>query len=124
MPSLTLAFRYALANCPGKSAVGVVVDFGSWAATPPHRHGGASVAVYVLEGAVVNAMNDEPAHVVQAGGSWYEAPGCHHRVSDNCSAEHPARLLAVFVVDTVVLEEGGGLDALVEIDEEYRDMKT
>ena len=121
MPTLTLAFQYALANCPGKSVVGAVVDFGPGAGTPPHRHGGASVAVYVLEGTVVNAMNDEPAHVVQTGGSWYEAPGCHHRVSDNRSAERPARLLAVFVVDTVVL--GGGLDALVEIDEEYRDMQ-
>ena len=123
MPTLSVIFQYRLGNCAGKSAVGVMVSFGANAATPPHRHGGAAVAAYVLEGQLVNAMNDEPARVVPAGGSWYEAPGCHHRVSDNRSAENPARLLAVFVVDTVVLEDSGGLDALVQIDEEYRDMK-
>ena len=36
----------------------------------------------------------------RAGESWYENPGSHHRVSRNASATEPAKLLAVFVVDT------------------------
>ncbi|TIP76485.1 MAG: cupin domain-containing protein, partial [Mesorhizobium sp.] len=32
--------------------------------------------------------------------SWSEYPGDRHRVSQNASATDPARLLAVFIVDT------------------------
>jgi quercetin dioxygenase-like cupin family protein len=38
--------------------------------------------------------------VYQAGESWAEVPGDHHGVSANASDTQPARLLAVFVVDT------------------------
>lgn len=109
-------------NCPGKSIIGMTVDFDPNAATPPHRHGGASVAAYVLEGTLLNKMNDEPTKVIPTGGSWYEAPGCHHKISDNFSSTEPAKLLAVFVIETKVVEEGG-VAALVQIDEEYRDVQ-
>ncbi|MGU9758317.1 hypothetical protein ACV1BL_12280 [Serratia marcescens] len=36
----------------------------------------------------------------RAGESWYEDPGAHHVVSRNASKTKPAKLLAVFVVDT------------------------
>jgi quercetin dioxygenase-like cupin family protein len=36
----------------------------------------------------------------RAGESFSELPGDHHGVSENASATEPARLLAVFVVDT------------------------
>jgi hypothetical protein len=34
--------------------------------------------------------------------SWTEKPGDHHQVSRNASATEPAKLLAIFVVDTSV----------------------
>jgi quercetin dioxygenase-like cupin family protein len=36
----------------------------------------------------------------RAGESWSERPGDRHRVSANASDTEPARLLAVFVLDT------------------------
>jgi quercetin dioxygenase-like cupin family protein len=45
-------------------------------------------------------VNDEPTRVYRAGESWYETPGSIHRVSRNASKTEPAKLLAVFVVDT------------------------
>lgn len=122
MPSIAPAFQYKLVNVPGKSIIGLTVSFPPNAASPPHRHGGASVAAVVLEGAVFNKMNNDPTTVIETGGTWYEAPGCHHRVSANHSKTEPAKILATFVVDTEVVEDGG-LAALVQVDEEYRDVK-
>jgi len=42
----------------------------------------------------------------QAGESWTELPGDHHQVSQNASTTAPAKLLAVFVVDTSDREIG------------------
>lgn len=75
----------------------------------------------VLEGTVLNKMNDDPVRVIETGGTWYEAPGCHHKVSANFSKSEPAKILATFVVDTQVVEDGG-LGALVQMDEEYADV--
>ncbi|KAI8623003.1 cupin domain-containing protein [Xylariaceae sp. FL1651] len=122
LPSLTPAYQYKLANCPGKTILSMIVSFPPNASTPPHRHGGASVSAYVLEGMLLNKMNDEPTQVFGAGGTWYEAPGCHHKISDNYSKTEPAKLLATFVIDTQVLEEQG-MAALVQVDEEYKDVK-
>jgi quercetin dioxygenase-like cupin family protein len=116
---LTPVFQYELVNCPGKTLVGLLVKYGPGGATPPHRHGGASVTGYVLSGSLYNKMNDGPLEVKQTGSSWYEAPGCHHRVSANYSHSDPATLLAVFVVDTAVIIRDG-LAALTILDEEYR----
>ena len=52
------------------------------------------------KGAIRSQVNDGPARVYQAGESFSEMPGDHHAVSENASATAPARLLAVFVVDT------------------------
>ena len=80
------------------------------------------MAAYVIQGTLVNKMNDEPTKVIEQGGTWYEAPGCHHKTSDNHSTTEPAKLLATMVVDTKVMEEGD-LGALVILDEEFRDVK-
>lgn len=64
-------------------------------------------------------MNESPTRVVTAGESFFEAPGCHHRVSETYSATEGAKLLATMIVDTEVVEKGG-VAALVEVDEEYR----
>src|SRR6201982_219759 len=51
-------------------------------------------------GAIESQVNDQPKRVYHAGERWYETPGSSHRVSRNDSATEPAKLLAVFVVDT------------------------
>ena len=43
---------------------------------------------------------DEGVTLVAEHESWTERPGDHHQVSQNASATAPAKLLAVFVVDT------------------------
>jgi quercetin dioxygenase-like cupin family protein len=121
LPLVELAYQNKLPNCPGKSSVGLIVTYPPRGSTPPHRHGGASVCAYVIAGTVLSKMNDEPTRVFEQGGSWFEAPGCHHRVSDNYSTTEQAKLLATLIVDTEVVEKGG-LAALVVYDDEYKDV--
>ncbi|KAJ5378124.1 RmlC-like cupin domain-containing protein [Penicillium cataractarum] len=119
MPEINIAYQYKLGNCPGKSIVGLRVEFPPNGSTPPHRHGGSAVAAYVISGTLLNKMNNDPMKVIKAGETWYEAPGCHHRISDNASKTEPATLFATLVLDTDVLERDG-MGALIQIDEEYR----
>jgi quercetin dioxygenase-like cupin family protein len=99
--TVTLVFDRALPNVPGKSMKGVLVESQPGGANPAHTHP-ASAFIYatVLEGAIRSKVNDGPEKVYRAGESWPEVPGDHHAVSANASDTHPARLLAVFVVDT------------------------
>jgi quercetin dioxygenase-like cupin family protein len=54
----------------------------------------------VLEGAIRSQVNDGPAKVYKAGQNFSELPGDRHAVSANASETEPAKLLAVFVLDT------------------------
>ena len=119
MPEINIEYQYKLPNCPGKSIVGLNIEFPPNGSTPPHRHGGASVSGYVVRGTLLNKMNDDPMTVKETGGTWFEAPGCHHRISDNASKTEAATLFAVMVLDTDALERDG-MGALIQIDEEYR----
>lgn len=119
MPAINLVYQYKLTNCPGKSIVGIRIDFPPNGSTPPHRHGGCSVSAYVVSGSVFNKMNSDPMKVINATETWYEAPGCHHRISDNASKTEPAVVFASMVLDTEDLERDG-MGALIQIDEEYR----
>jgi hypothetical protein len=65
-------------------------------------------------------MNDNPMTIFGPGESFFEYPGCHHRISDNASTTEEAVLVATLIVDTKVVEEGG-VEGLVVIDEEYRE---
>ena len=98
---VTKIFDRELPNVPGKSMRAVLVEYGPDAASPSHRHP-ASAFIYatVLEGEIRSKVNDAPEHVYKAGESWTEVPGDHHKVSANASSTKPARLLAIFVVDT------------------------
>ena len=98
---VTLVFDRALPNVPGKSMKGVLVEYQPGGSNSAHTHP-ASAFIYatVLEGAIRSKVNDDPEKVYRAGESWAEVPGDHHVVSANASDTHPARLLAVFVVDT------------------------
>jgi quercetin dioxygenase-like cupin family protein len=98
---VTQIFDRELPNVPGKSMRAVLVEYGPGASSPSHRHpNSAFIYATVLEGAIRSQVNDDPARVYQAGESWTEQPGDHHKVSANASDTEPARLLAIFVVDT------------------------
>jgi quercetin dioxygenase-like cupin family protein len=45
-------------------------------------------------------VNDGKTRTYKAGQSWSEPPGASHPISRNASKTWPAKLLAVFVVDT------------------------
>jgi quercetin dioxygenase-like cupin family protein len=102
---VTQIFDRELPNVPGKSMRAVLVEYGPDAASPSHRHP-ASAFIYatVLKGEIRSKVNDEPERVYKAGESWTEVPGDHHKVSANASSTKPARLLAIFVVDTTEQE--------------------
>ena len=94
-------FRQTIPNIPGKSLVTLVVDYAPGGASPSHIHAkSAFIFGYVLSGEIESQVNDEPRRVYRAGESFYETPGSRHPVSRNASKTRPARLLAVFVVDT------------------------
>ena len=98
-------FDRELPNVPGKSMRAVLVEYGPGAASPSHRHPpSAFIYATVLEGEIRSKVNDDPEHVYKAGETWTEVPGDHHQVSANASATKPARLLAIFVVDTTEQE--------------------
>ena len=98
---VTLVYDQALPNVPGKSIRGVLVEYGPGGSSPAHTHpSSAFIYATVLEGAIRSQVNDGPVTTYRAGESWSENPGDRHRVSANASDTEPARLLAVFVVDT------------------------
>jgi quercetin dioxygenase-like cupin family protein len=102
---VTKIFDRELPNVPGKSMRAVLVEYGPGAASPSHRHpSSAFIYATVLEGEIRSKVNDEPEHVYKAGESWTEMPGDHHKVSANASSTKPARLLAIFIVDTTEQE--------------------
>ncbi len=95
------AFREAIPNIPGKSIVAVVVTWPPGGKTPPHHHArSAFVTGYVLSGEVRSQVDDGKVQIFKAGESFSEAPGALHRISENASATEPAKLLAIFIVDT------------------------
>ena len=99
--TVTPSLSRPIPNIPGKSLVAVVVDYAPGGTSLPHVHAGSAfVYAYVVSGAIKPQVNDEPAHIYRAGESFVELPGAQHRISRNASRIIPARLLAVFVVDT------------------------
>jgi quercetin dioxygenase-like cupin family protein len=98
---VTPQFEQTIPNIPGKSLIAVVVDYAPGGASPSHTHAkSAFIFAYVLSGEIESQVNDGPGRVFRAGESFYETPGSRHSVSRNASKTEPARLLAVFVVDT------------------------
>src|SRR3954466_15347672 len=98
---VTLVYQHELPNVPGKSIKSVLVEYGPGGYSPGHTHAkSAFIYATVLEGAVRSQINDGPVTIYNVGQSWSELPGDRHRVSANASETKPAKLLAVFVVDT------------------------
>lgn len=98
---VTLVYEHALPNVPGKSIRGVLVEYGPGGFSEGHTHPkSAFIYATVLEGAISSQVNDGPVKVYKAGENFSELPGDRHAVSANASKTEPAKLLAVFVVDT------------------------
>jgi quercetin dioxygenase-like cupin family protein len=67
---------------------------------PPGREGRAHhhpgfVLAYVLEGAIVTKISDQPETTYKTGQMFYEPPGSTHQVSRHASKTEPAKLLAM-----------------------------
>jgi quercetin dioxygenase-like cupin family protein len=98
---VTLVYEHALPNVPGKSIKGVLVEYGPGGSSSAHTHPkSAFIYATVLEGAIRSSVNDGPVVTYRTGQSFSEMPGDRHAVSENASKTAPAKLLAVFVVDT------------------------
>lgn len=98
---VTQVYQHELPNVPGKSIRGVLVEYGPGGFSEGHTHPqSAFIYATVLEGAIRSQVNDGPVTVYKAGESFSEMPGDRHAVSANDSTTEPAKLLAVFVVDT------------------------
>ena len=97
----TLVYQHELPNVPGKSIKGVLVEYGPGGYSPGHTHAkSAFIYATVLEGAIRSQVNNGPVTTYKAGQSFSELPGDRHTLSANASKTKPAKLLAVFVVDT------------------------
>ena len=97
----TVVYQHELPNVPGKSIKAVLVEYGPGGSSPGHTHPkSAFIYATVLEGAILSQVNDGPVTTYKAGQSFSELPGDRHVVSANASKTEPAKLLAVFVVDT------------------------
>src|SRR5262249_6012513 len=98
---VTLVYQHELPNVPGKSIKGVLVEYGPGGYSPGHTHPkSAFIYATVLEGARSGQANAGRVTPYRAGESFPEPPGDRHSVSANASDTEPAKLLAVFVVDT------------------------
>jgi len=98
---VTLVYDHVLPNAPGKSIRGVLVEYAPGGNSPAHVHPkSAFIYATVLAGAIRSQVNDGPVTTYRAGESFSEFSGDRHSVSANASSTEPARLLAVFVVDT------------------------
>lgn len=102
---VTLVYEHELPNVPGKSMKGVLVEYAPGGFSEGHTHPVSSfIYATVLEGAIRSQVNDGPVTLYSAGESFSELPGDRHGVSENASKTKPAKLLAVFVVDTTEKE--------------------
>ena len=100
-PKATVVFDHALPNVPGKSIKGVLVEYGPGGSSPGHMHPkSAFIYATVLEGAIRTSVNDGPVVTYRVGQNFSEMPGDRHTLDENASKTEPAKLLAVFVVDT------------------------
>ena len=99
--AVSVDFSRPIPNVPGKSLVAVEVVYPPGGSSPAHRHApSAFIYAHVVSGQIESKVGDAPARIYKAGESFYEDPGSHHAVSRNPSKTQPAKLLAVFVVDS------------------------
>src|ERR1700741_1019791 len=99
--TVTKNFEAAIPDIPGKSLIAVEVDYAPGAASAPHTHAkSAFIYAYVISGAIESKGNDGATPTYGAGEGCPEPRGALHSISPNASKTEPAKLLAVFVLDT------------------------
>jgi quercetin dioxygenase-like cupin family protein len=99
--TVTPKFDQVIPNIPGKSLIVVEVDYAPDAASRPHRHAkSAFIYAYVISGEIESKVNNGETRIYKAGEGWSEPPNANHPISRNASKTKPAKLLAVFVVDS------------------------
>ena len=99
--TVTPRFNQAIPNIPGKSLIAAEVAYAPGAASSPHTHArSAFIYAYVISGAIESKVDGGPARIYRAGEGWSEPPGATHSISRNASKVKPAKLLAIFVLDT------------------------
>lgn len=99
--TVTQVYEHTLPNVPGKSIKALLVEYAPGGSSPAHTHpDSAFIYATILEGAIKSAVNDRPVVTYKKGESFSEMPSDRHSVSENASKINPAKLLAVFVVDT------------------------
>jgi quercetin dioxygenase-like cupin family protein len=99
--TVTKNFEAAIPNIPGKSLLAVEVDYAPGAASASHTHAkSAFIYAYVILGSIESEVNDGEPRIYREGESWSEPSGAIHLISRNASKTEPAKLLAVFVLDT------------------------
>ncbi len=82
----------------GREVRMLTVDYPPGVSSAPHQHPGA-VFVYVAQGSVQCALDNDPVRIYHEGESWSERPGQIHRVSANASDTEPAKLVVFFVTE-------------------------
>lgn len=98
---VTVVYDHVLPNVPGKSIKGLLVEYKPGVWTPCHTHPkSAFIYATVLEGEITSQVNNDPVVTYKKGQNFSEMPGDKHGVSKNASKTLPAKLLAVFVLDT------------------------
>lgn len=99
--TVTKNFEGTVPNIPGKSLLAAEVNYAPGEASPSHSHAkSAFIYAYVISGAIESKVNDGETRIYRAGESWSEPPGAVHSISRNASKSEPAKLLAVFILDT------------------------
>ena len=99
--TVTENFAQPIPNIAGKSLVALIVDYPPGGTSVAHTHANSAfIFAHVISGEIESKVNDGETRIYKAGESWSEPPAASHPVSRNVSKTKPAKLLAVFVVDS------------------------
>ena len=88
--------RQRLPGEPERDITLVQVTYPPGTGSPPHLHANGVMA-FVVSGAVVSQVGDNPQQTFHAGDAWWEPEGAIHRVSRNASTTESATLLAIYI---------------------------
>jgi quercetin dioxygenase-like cupin family protein len=94
---VTQLMKQTLGDVPSREAMMIILDIPPAGGSPVHRHPGAHIFGYVLEGAYKTKIDGGPETILTKGQTFYEAPGQLHAVSSNASNTEPAKVLVVAV---------------------------
>ena len=97
---VTALMKQTLSDIAGREATMITLDIPPGGGSPAHRHPGAHIFGYVLEGAYKTKLDNGPETVLTKGQTFYEAPGQLHAVSRNASDTEPTKVLVLSIAET------------------------